>query len=198
MPNNVLNFLGEWDSTQNYNPLPFPNLVLIPMIIYNNVIYTWNGSAKPTVGLVPSSDSAWTASYTLPSSIYSTIIGITGNVATGAQTINGGTNYSSSNITVNATSISLPTSRVIGMQAILNVTTATSTGATFAWTATNATINITNTIAVGASVTGGIYFVNGIVTTTTTTNPSIALTASSVTGTPTLNAGTSINLRGLS
>ncbi len=197
MSHKVINFLNAWSSTERYGPISLPNETLIPAVVYNGSLFIWNGTANPTFALIPPSDSAWTNAsayvYTPPASIFATLIQITGNVTTGAQTINGGTNYKSSNITVNATSLGLPVSRVMRMQAILNVTTGLTTGATFAWTASSATVNITDVIVVGASVTNSIYFVNGIVT-TVAGSPTISLTASSVTGTPTLNTGTSIIL----
>lgn len=118
---------------------------------------------------------------------YAYLAGINGAVTAGAITLTGSTNALSSNITVGATSISVPLSKIFKVEAILNVTTAATSGATFTVTATNATVLGAQAISIGASVTGGNLIVTGLVQSTATLAPTISITASAVTGTVTLN-----------
>ncbi len=107
---------------------------------------------------------------------------VAAGISEGAITINGGTNVVTSNLTVNATSVSLPLNSSINVTAILDVTTGLTSGATFTITGTNCTAT-TQAIAVGASITNQYMILSAYITTTATANPSFAIVASALTGT---------------
>lgn len=100
----------------------------------------------------------------------------------------------STDITVGATSVALPLNKTFSRGQIkLIVTTAATSGATFAVTGTNCTV-VSESIAVGASLTDAEFLINFTVVTTGTASPSISLVASSTTGTVAINNTSSFSL----
>lgn len=113
------------------------------------------------------------------------------SVLSGNQALTSSLNSLSSDITIATPAINLPLNKKFAVTIRLDVTTASASGATFSIAATNCTV-VVQPIAVGASVTAGYITVTGIVTTTSTASPSIALSASSVTGTVAINNDSTI------
>jgi len=68
MQNLMVNFLGTWSNTTNYSYLDLGDIILTPVVetgltpsvTYLGALYVGNNSANPTLGMVPSSDTAWT------------------------------------------------------------------------------------------------------------------------------------------
>ena len=103
-------------------------------------------------------------------------------ISDGAVIINAGSHVVTSNLTVNASSVSLPLNSSLWFNAVLDLTTSSASGATFTVTGTNCTVT-TQAIAVGASVTNQYITLSGYIVTTGTASPSVAIVASSLTGT---------------
>ena len=273
--NQLVSFKGAWSSGTQYTYPTLGNVLLnpdittdfAPMVTYNGSLYVANGSAVPTLGTAPSSDSAWTNVATSESTTgvlatpltgYSatsgTISGIStilqafenvgyalanpdnplSQVLTGftptdgtpssastilqaieylstptyyflpafavasvtavALTIAGGTAAKSANITVATTNISLPLNKILLITVQLNVTTSSTSGATFTLTGANCTVT-QQAQAVGESVTNGILTLTGVVVTTGTASPVLTIVASDVTGTVAINNTSTILLQ---
>ena len=90
--------------------------------------------------------------------------------------------------------MSVPLNKTFLVTARFAVTTAGTSGATFAIGGANVTVQ-SQSIAVGASVTSDYITVTGQVTSTGTANPTITLTASSVTGTVSIAADSYLTIQ---
>ena len=186
-----------WSSSIQYSPnaANYP-IVILPQVIYSNTVYTYTG--KSTIATIPSSDANATATYSSSSVTTQTYLLLAGlavsSVASGAQSLATVTGTAkSSNITVNTSNISVPLNSVMNVQLVLNATTSSASGATFTIAGTYCTV-VSQSIAVGASITAGQYIVNAIVTTTSTASPVVSINAASVTGTVAINSTSSLIL----
>jgi len=225
---NLLSSQGAWNNTTQYKIIYNTGAagigltyVSCPTVTYNGSLYAAFGNVQPTLGTIPSTDTAWTllatsesggdvlstqltgftatsgtptalstvlqAFQNLSYQTYGYIKGINGSLTDGAISLAGVTSALSSNITVGANNVAIPLNKIIKVTAILDITTAVTSGATFTVTATNATILGAQSISVGASITNGYYILTGLVQSTSTLSPTIAITVSSLTGTVTLN-----------
>lgn len=73
---NLSNFQGAWSNTVQYKAFAITGsaqlglrYVAQPSVTYNNGFYIANGSAQPTIGTIPSSDTAWTLVASMGSSV---------------------------------------------------------------------------------------------------------------------------------
>lgn len=146
-------------------------------------------------GTITSSDTILTGVEKLAFITYGYIKGFSGAVADGAITITGGSDAISGNLSVATTSVGLALNKIYYVTVILDVTTASASGSTFALTAANASVLGSQSIAVGASVTNQYVMLTGIIQSTGTASPSLSITASSTTGTVSIAADSSIMIQ---
>ncbi len=131
---------------------------------------------------------------------YPTYLLLTGlsiaTVADGALSLTAAATSKSSNITVNATTVSLPLNKTFQMEIILNVTTGLTSGSTFTITGTNCTV-VGQAKSVGASITAQDIILVATVVTTGTASPTASAVASATTGTVAVNDISTLSLTGL-
>lgn len=104
------------------------------------------------------------------------------SIGNGAVTLTGGSSVLTSNLTLNATSISIPLNSSILIHAALHIDSASASNAAFTLTGTNCTM-ATQAIDVGAAKSDGLVYLMGYVTSTSTASPTVSIVVSSVSGT---------------
>ena len=190
-----------FDNTVEYRPYSLNGglFTVKPQVLYSGVIYQYNSAgtvatSSPLTYQTPDLDSSAVALYELGASVtpraYASIAGINGAISAGNLSLTGTTNRLSSNVTAGASALTIPTGTIFMLDIVQSITTASASGATFAVTGTNATVQ-SQAIAVGASATATLINVKAWVQTTGVA-PTVSLTASALTGTVTANATNSI------